>query len=137
MEYSSHRRKRLRSMFHFEAGNFMIRSRSSFALLLSVALSAGVLLAQEAAAPEQKADEKAPPPGEHLFKQQCAVCHSLVPDKKLVGPSLHGELSGPAPKKTPAEARTIILNGKGAMTGFKDQLSSQEIDDLLTYLKSQ
>jgi cytochrome c2 len=57
-------------------------------LLLSVAIGAG--FGQEPASQSQA--ENAPPPGETIFKRRCAVCHSTVADKKLVGPSLHSEL---------------------------------------------
>jgi mono/diheme cytochrome c family protein len=103
-------------------------------LLLSVAIGGGVAFGQETASQSQP--EKAPP-GEAIFKRRCAVCHSTVADKKLVGPSLHSEMSGPTPAMTPAQVRAIIVNGKGTMPGLKDQLSEQEMDDLIAYLKTQ
>ena len=31
-----------------------------------------------------------PMPGEHVFKTQCAICHSPVAGKNMIGPSLFG-----------------------------------------------
>lgn len=49
------------------------------ALIATIALSfAAPAHAQDAAA------------GERVFKTQCSACHTVVPGKNLVGPSLHG-----------------------------------------------
>ena len=75
--------------------------------------------------------------GEHLFKQNCASCHSVAPGEKIVGPSLHGELKGHPPKKTPAQVTTIIENGFPPMPPFKGQLAPKDIENLIAYLKTQ
>lgn len=72
--------------------------------------------------------------GAKVFSSQCAVCHSVKPNKKIVGPSLYGEVSGPNPRKTDAQLRDIVLKGIGRMPDFKDELSSQDLDNLLAYL---
>lgn len=72
--------------------------------------------------------------GAKVFNDQCAVCHSVKPNKKIVGPSLYGEVSGPNPKKTDAQLRDIVLKGIGRMPDFKDKLSSRNLDNLLAYL---
>ena len=38
----------------------------------------------------------APLDGEQLFKRQCAVCHSVQPERTLVGPSLAKVIDRPA-----------------------------------------
>ena len=75
--------------------------------------------------------------GEHLFKQYCSACHSTEPEKKIVGPSLHAEMKGAAPKKTAAQVKTIIMNGNGTMPPFKTQLLPADIENLVAYLKTQ
>ncbi len=75
--------------------------------------------------------------GEHLFKQNCSACHSTEPDKKIVGPSLHAEMKGAAPKKTPAQVKTIIMNGNATMPAFKTLLMPADIENLIAYLKTQ
>jgi cytochrome c len=44
-------------------------------------------LASLLALPAQAQDAAA---GERVFKIQCSACHTVVPGKNLVGPSLHG-----------------------------------------------
>ncbi len=75
--------------------------------------------------------------GEHLFKQNCAACHSLKPEEKVVGPSLHAELKGAHPKKTPDEVKAIIVNGKNAMPPVGAAFNPQDLNDLLAYLRTQ
>ncbi len=72
--------------------------------------------------------------GANVFRDHCAVCHSVMPNKKIVGPSMYGEVSGPNPRKTDTQLRDIVLKGIGRMPDFKDTLSSQNLDDLLAYL---
>ncbi|MGC2161382.1 MAG: cytochrome c [Silvibacterium sp.] len=72
--------------------------------------------------------------GAKVFSDQCAVCHSVEPNKKIVGPSLYGEVSGTKPRKIDAQLRDIVLKGIGRMPDFKDELSSQDLDNLLAYL---
>ncbi len=50
-------------------------------------LPALTALALLLAAPAFAAD---PVAGERVFKTQCGACHSTLPGKNLVGPSLHG-----------------------------------------------
>jgi mono/diheme cytochrome c family protein len=37
---------------------------------------------------------------------------------------------------TEANVREMILKGGGKMTGFEDQLTAKELDNLIAYLKS-
>lgn len=110
--------------------------------LFTVALSAGIIFSA-ALAPCQDAtkvsgnDIKAIQAGEKAFKDQCALCHSTKPDETLVGPSLYEETSGPHPKMTDAQVRKIVLNGIGRMPDFKETLSSQDLDNLLAYIRTQ
>jgi mono/diheme cytochrome c family protein len=74
--------------------------------------------------------------GQDLFTQKCFQCHSVVQDQVRFGPSLYHELAAPHPKKTPAEIRVILENGKGKMPSFKDVLTKQDVDTLLAYIHS-
>jgi mono/diheme cytochrome c family protein len=106
---------------------FMLKPLSPLALLIGTCLALHPASAQDASHAET---------GEHLFKQNCAACHSVAPGEKLVGPSLHAELKGHPPKKTPAQVTTIIQNGNGTMPAFKALLAPKDIEDLIAYLKT-
>ena len=94
--------------------------------------------------------------GAKIFKQNCAVCHSLT-DQKLTGPGLagvfdrvqSGSLSKDAwlhawilnneklIKSGDAYANKIYNeNGKAAMTVFEGQLNDKDVDALLAYIKN-
>lgn len=87
--------------------------------------------------------------GEKLFKQNCAVCHTLT-DQKLTGPGLAGILN-----RVPSRdwLRRYILNnekliragdiyanriyqenGKAAMTVFEGQLTERDLNALIKYI---
>jgi len=89
--------------------------------------------------------------GAKLFKQNCAVCHSLT-DQKLTGPGLAGVFDR-APKgdwlknwilnneklikSGDAYANKIYNeNGKAAMTVFEGQLTDKDVDAILAYVKA-
>jgi mono/diheme cytochrome c family protein len=74
--------------------------------------------------------------GEQVFKDQCTVCHSVKPGEDGVGPSLYGETSGPHPKKTDEQVRKIVMEGLGKMPDFKDDISSDDLDNLLAYIRT-
>jgi len=93
--------------------------------------------------------------GEDLFNQTvigsqpgCVTCHSLTPDKVLVGPSLSGiaDRAGSRVARKSAEeylrqsivdTNVFIVDGfpEGVMpAGLADELSDQELSDLVAYL---
>lgn len=89
--------------------------------------------------------------GAKIFKQNCAVCHSLT-DQKLTGPGLAGVFDR-APKGDwlknwilnneklikggDAYANKIYNeNGKAAMTVFEGQLNEKDVEALLAYIKN-
>ncbi len=108
--------------------------------------------------------QASPADGQKVFQQAilgkdkvpgCVTCHSVEPDKKLVGPSLAGiatdaasTVKDPAYKGAATTAagwlRESITDpdddvAEGFQPGvmpenFKDELSSQEIDSLVAYL---
>lgn len=91
--------------------------------------------------------------GAKLFKQNCAVCHSIG-TQKLTGPGLAGVFDRvPKPaeawlhawildnkaviKSGDAYAKKILAeNGNADMTVFKGTLSDQDVDDVIAYLKN-
>lgn len=92
----------------------------------------------------------AAPDAEKLFKQNCAVCHSLT-DKKITGPGLKGvatrvpndawlfkwiKNNKEVIKSGDAYAKKILADYNGAdMTTFTD-LSDDEINALIAYIKN-
>ena len=93
--------------------------------------------------------------GEELFNQTvigsqpgCITCHSLAPDKVLIGPSMAGiagraatRVSGQSAKQYLRESIVntdgFIVDGfpKGVMpAALNDQLSDQQLADLVAYL---
>jgi mono/diheme cytochrome c family protein len=74
--------------------------------------------------------------GEDVFTQKCFQCHSVLEGQVRLGPSLYHVSKGPHPKKTQAEIREILANGKGKMPPFKEILTQEDTDNLLAYLRS-
>jgi mono/diheme cytochrome c family protein len=80
--------------------------------------------------------QSAPRRSNDVFAQKCQLCHSIQAGKNQLGPSLFGEMREPHPKKTEQEIRTIVRDGKGKMPAFKDLLTEEDTDNLITYLRS-
>jgi len=72
--------------------------------------------------------------GEGIYTQKCHQCHAVFEGQFSFGPNLYGEMKKPHPKKSAAEVRVIIKNGKGKMPSFDGKLTEQETDDLLAYI---
>ncbi|MBS1637755.1 MAG: c-type cytochrome [Bacteroidetes bacterium] len=91
--------------------------------------------------------------GAKLFKQNCAVCHSLGA-QKLTGPGLAGVFDR-VPKPAEAWLHAWIMNnekviksgdayatklyadnGKAAMTVFEGQLNDKDVDAIIAYIKN-
>jgi len=77
--------------------------------------------------------------GRHIYDQYCDRCHEPYSARKRKGPSLQGvfhreyfSVSGmPA---NDDRARDIIRFGRDKMQGYSQELTQQQIDDLLAYL---
>ena len=74
--------------------------------------------------------------GQDIYTHKCLQCHSVNEGEVRFGPSLYGEMRKPNPKKSAPEVRTILENGKGKMPSFQEKLTKQDIDNLLTYLRT-
>ena len=68
--------------------------------------------------------------GKAMFEVQCATCHGE--DGKAQKSGAKDLSQG---ERTDEEIRTLIMNGKNAMPGYKDVYSLEEIDALLAYVK--
>ena len=70
-------------------------------------------------------------PGAGLYAQNCAACHGA----NLSGAATVPGLMNITGKMSPAEIRTVILEGKGEMPGFR-QLKAEEVDQLVAFVVS-
>jgi mono/diheme cytochrome c family protein len=104
----------------------------------------GCVLALTFSASAQKKDDKKagdPAKGEAVFKDKnCTVCHWPDKETKRIGPGLkglftHKKMWDDSPFSEKA-VRDMILKGGGKMTGFEDQLTPKELDNLVAYLKT-
>jgi mono/diheme cytochrome c family protein len=74
--------------------------------------------------------------GEMLFQQKCVQCHAVLEGQYSFGPNLHAEMKKPHPKKSAAEVRVIIKDGKGKMPAFADKLTQPDTDNLIAYMRT-
>ena len=76
--------------------------------------------------------------GRRVYDARCAECHFAYSKRELRGPSLNGLFKRPNMKNgIPANddrVTDIILLGRAKMPGFRNKLTSQQLDDLLAYL---
>jgi mono/diheme cytochrome c family protein len=68
--------------------------------------------------------------GQDVFTAKCGQCHTTQADQVRLGPSLYHEMK----KKSDAQVRAILKNGKGKMPSFDGKLTPQETSNLLAYL---
>lgn len=76
-----------------------------------------------------------PKAGEQLFNSTCMQCHSVHEGQTSFGPNLFHETKK-AEKKTPAQIREIITNGKGQMPPLGDRFDDKQKDDIIAYVKT-
>jgi cytochrome c6 len=74
-----------------------------------------------------------------LYKSKCAMCHGAdgkgeTPAGKKMG--VHDLGSAEVQGMKDAELTTIIADGKNKMPGYKKSLSSEQIKDLVAYVRS-
>ena len=97
------------------------------------AVLVGGLMAQDKAKPGDAAK------GKDVF-DQCSVCHNADSEETKVGPGLKGlfkmaKLVNGKPV-TEANVRELINNGGNGMPAYADQLSEQDMNDVIAYLKT-
>ena len=78
-------------------------------------------------------------PGETTFKSKCVLCHGAdgtgnTPlGKQLQAANLH---SPDVQKRTNAELHKVVHDGQTNMPAFADQLSDEEITQVIKYLRT-
>jgi mono/diheme cytochrome c family protein len=77
--------------------------------------------------------------GRHIYDQYCERCHEAYSSSKRKGPSLQGVfhkeyLSVSGMPANDQRASDIIRYGRDKMPGYNQELTPQQIDDLLAYL---
>jgi mono/diheme cytochrome c family protein len=106
-------------------------------VFLSIAVTTAALLIPAgslAQAPKAAKDAAAVHAGQDIFTQRCILCHSVNEGQVMFGPSLYQVMKKPEGKKSAADIRTILQNGKGKMPSFKDKLTPEDVNNLLAYL---
>jgi mono/diheme cytochrome c family protein len=86
------------------------------------------------------ADRAKASPGEAIFKAKCALCHgSDGRGKTTLGEELKARnLTTPeVQKQKDAALKQVISNGQGNMPPFEEQLSPAQIDQVLSYVRSE
>jgi mono/diheme cytochrome c family protein len=76
---------------------------------------------------------------EALFKSKCAMCHGPAASGKT---AMGDKLKIPdlrttqTQKKSDADLKNMIANGKDKMPGYKTKLTATQIDGLVVYIRS-
>jgi cytochrome c len=103
-----------------------------------VGCAVGAVLVVELAA-QDKAKPGDAAKGKDVF-DQCSVCHNADSEETKVGPGLkglfkHAKLANGKPV-TEANVREKINDGGNGMPAYSDQLSEQDKNDVIAYLKT-
>jgi mono/diheme cytochrome c family protein len=101
-----------------------------------LAMPASQAVAAEAATKKAAAKGGDAKAGQQLFNSTCMQCHSTNEGQVLFGPSLYHETKKATGKKTPAEIREIITNGKGKMPPLGSKFDDKQKDDIIAYVKT-
>lgn len=98
-----------------------------FRIFALAALSAAVLAPASAAL-------AAPPAPLNVYADNCATCHQLT-GKGIKGafPALAGDPFVLAP---PTQVIAVVLNGRGGMPAFKDELSDDQLAAAISYVRT-
>ena len=102
-----------------------MRARIGFGLLMFAVLGAAAATAEESG-------------GAAIFKSKCTLCHgadgsgNTTLGKQLQAANLH---SKDVQKRSDAELHKIIHDGNGNMPPFADQLSDEQIDQVIHYVR--
>ena len=108
-----------------------------------VGCATGAVLVAGLMAPGLIAQDKAKPgnvaKGKEVF-DQCSVCHNTDSEETKVGPGLkglfkHAKLANGKPVNE-ANVREKINDGGNGMPAYGDQLSDQDKNDVIAYLKT-
>jgi len=72
--------------------------------------------------------------GEKVYLTQCINCHGVAGESGI--PGVPNFARGERMIKPDLELRRAILSGVGVMPGFNNVLSDEEIDNVITYIRS-
>jgi cytochrome c len=99
----------------------------------------GLMLAGTQMFAQKKAGAGDAAKGKDVF-EQCGVCHNADSTEDKVGPGLKGLFKRDklknGKKVTEQSVREMINMGGNGMPGFADQLSDEERNDVIAYLKT-
>lgn len=116
-------------------------NRSFVGLAIGVVLTTGLLLAQNSPPKSKSSSGGSAVRGKNIFGEKCAVCHNADSTAKKIGPGLKGmskrttfTISGK--KITDESLKDWIENGDTLMPPFKDALTSEQIRDVVAYVKT-
>jgi len=104
-------------------------------LLIAAALAA---LAAPALADEPGPGGSKPPvakTGEEIYRTYCQACH-MADAKGAVGAGSFPALASNPRLGTTSYAAYVIANGRGGMPWFKDMLSKEQAQTLISYLRT-
>lgn len=101
---------------------------------LLILLTGAFALSARSQAPKTASNRPSPNEGQQVFANRCMQCHSANQGQVMLGPSLYGEMRLSQQKKTTAQIRTLIRDGKGKMPPFKDLLTTDDVNNLIAYL---
>lgn len=112
------------------------------AILVAGMMAASIALAgcKASLAPSKAVSQLSPQEleGRAVYQQYCASCHYANQTGDLHGPSLFALFRKKyLPSGAPANdtrVTPVILTGRNMMPGFGNQLSDQQLQDLLAYL---
>ncbi len=79
------------------------------------------------------------PAGLSVFKAKCMMCHGADGQANTtMGRQVNAAnlLSADVKKLSAAEMKDVVTNGKGSMPTFSDQLSPEEIDAVVGYVRA-
>jgi cytochrome c6 len=107
----------------------------SVTFVLGAAIAFAVLGFASRAGAKPPADDAA---GEQTYKSNCVVCHAAdgtgsATGKALKAPDLHSDV---VQKMTVAQMQAQVSDGKNNMPPFKNTLSKEQIDGVVTYIRA-
>ncbi len=107
----------------------------SITVVLGAAIALAMLGFASRAGAKPPADDAA---GEQTYKSNCVVCHAAdgtgsATGKALKAPDLHSDA---VQKMTVAQMQAQVSDGKNNMPPFKNTLSKEQIDGVVTYIRA-
>jgi cytochrome c6 len=104
--------------------------KGTFACLVGVVLFASFVLASPAFAADPSPEDV--DQGRQVYDDNCATCHGRdMVTSGVAAPDLRK-----FPKDGEASFRTMVLDGKGGMSAWRDKLSDDDLKLLWAYLRS-